>query len=101
MCRKCKCKNIDVLLIGQSGYCKACFLTTMNHKFRATLGKSKVIRHEDSVLVDYSTELNSTVLLHLLKAGMNESTRKRLMFKIAVLHIDGKIYKINILLFYI
>jgi len=90
LCRKCRCKNIDVLLIGQSGYCKTCFLTAINHKFRATIGKSKITR-TDSILIDYSTELNSTVLLHLLKAGMNESTCKKLMFKIAVLYIDGKI----------
>jgi len=86
-----KSGDIDVLLIGQSGYCKTCFLTAINHKFRATLGKSKIIRHGDSILIDHSTELNSSVLLHLLKAGMNESTRKKLMFKIAVLYIDGKI----------
>lgn len=88
LCRKCKCENADVLLTGQSGYCQACFLSVTNHKFRAALGKSKIIRHGDAILVDHSGELNSTVLLHLIKAGMSESAHKRLIFKSVVLYID-------------
>ncbi|EFN85786.1 UPF0432 protein C16orf84-like protein [Harpegnathos saltator] len=65
-----------------------CFLTVTNHKFRAALGKSKIIRHGDSVLVDHSGELNSTILLHMIKAGMSESTHKKFMFKTTVLYID-------------
>lgn len=85
-------KDVDILLIGQSGYCNTCFLIVTNHKFRAALGKSKIIRHGDSILVDHSGELNSTVLLHLIKAGMSESAHKKLIFKTTVLYIDGKSY---------
>ncbi|XP_014483247.1 PREDICTED: cytoplasmic tRNA 2-thiolation protein 2 [Dinoponera quadriceps] len=88
VCRKCRIKDVDVLLLGQNGYCNMCFLTATNHKFRAALGKSKIIRHGDSILVDHSGELNSTVLLHLIKTGMNESTHKKLIFKTTVLYID-------------
>ncbi|XP_029669813.1 cytoplasmic tRNA 2-thiolation protein 2-A [Formica exsecta] len=88
LCRKCRRENIDVLLIGQSGYCKTCFLTITNHKFRAALGKSKIIHHGDSILVDHSGELNSTVLLHLIKSGMSESAHKKIIFKTIVLYID-------------
>ncbi|XP_072744813.1 cytoplasmic tRNA 2-thiolation protein 2-A [Anoplolepis gracilipes] len=87
LCRKCKHKDIDVLLT-QSGYCKTCFLTVTSHKFRASLGKSKIIHRGDSILVDHSGELNSTVLLHLIKSGMSESTHKKLIFKTIVLYID-------------
>lgn len=96
LCRKCKCENTDVLLVGQSGYCKTCFLNVTNHKFRAALGKSKIIRHGDSILVDHSGELNSTVLLHLIKAGMSESVHKKLIFKTVVLYIDGKCHNSRI-----
>ncbi|XP_012526413.2 cytoplasmic tRNA 2-thiolation protein 2 isoform X2 [Monomorium pharaonis] len=93
LCRKCKCENADILLVGQSGYCKSCFLNVTNHKFRAALGKSKIIRPGDLILVDHTGELNSTVLLHLIKAGMSESTHKKLIFKTVVLYIDGKMSK--------
>lgn len=92
VCRKCRCKDVDILMNGQSGYCNICFLTVTNHKFRAALGKNKIIHRGDSILVDYSGELNSTVLLHLIKAGMSESTHKRLIFKTIVLYIEGKFY---------
>lgn len=96
LCRKCRCENADVLLVGQSGYCKTCFLNVTNHKFRAALGKSKIIRHGDSILVDHSGELNSTILLHLIKAGMSESAHKKLIFKTVVLYIDGKCHNLRI-----
>ncbi|KMQ91085.1 fatty-acid amide hydrolase 2, partial [Lasius niger] len=57
-------------------------------KFRASLGKSKIIHHGDSILVDHLGELNSTVLLHLIKSGMSESAHKKLIFKTIVLYID-------------
>nr|XP_012218136.1 PREDICTED: cytoplasmic tRNA 2-thiolation protein 2 isoform X2 [Linepithema humile] len=90
-CRKCRFEDVDVLLVGQSGYCKTCFLTVTNHKFRAALGKSKIIRHGDLILIDHSGELNATVLLHLIRAGMSESAHKKLIFKIIVLYIDDSV----------
>ncbi|KAL0132903.1 hypothetical protein PUN28_000556 [Cardiocondyla obscurior] len=90
LCRKCKCYNVDILLNGPSGYCTTCFLIVTSHKFRAALGKSKIIRHGDLVLVDHSGDLNSTVLLHLIKDGMSKSAHKKLIFKIIVLYIDEK-----------
>ncbi|XP_011872193.1 PREDICTED: cytoplasmic tRNA 2-thiolation protein 2 [Vollenhovia emeryi] len=91
LCRKCRCESVDVLLAGQSGYCNACFLTATSHKFRAALGKSKIIRRGDAILVDHSGELNSTVLLHLIKAGLSESTHKKIIFKTVVLYIDDNV----------
>ncbi|KYM96481.1 Cytoplasmic tRNA 2-thiolation protein 2 A [Cyphomyrmex costatus] len=95
LCRKCKHENANILLVGQSGYCKACFLNVTNHKFRAALGKSKIIRRGDKILINHSGELNSTVLLHLIKAGMSESAHKRLIFEIVILYVDDNMQKTN------
>ncbi|KYQ47920.1 Cytoplasmic tRNA 2-thiolation protein 2 [Trachymyrmex zeteki] len=95
LCRKCRCENADILLLGQSGYCKTCFLNVTNHKFRAALGKSKIIRHGEKILIDHSGELNSTVLLHLIKAGMSESAHKRLIFETIILYVDDNMQKTN------
>ncbi|KAG5315574.1 CTU2 protein, partial [Pseudoatta argentina] len=95
LCRKCRCENADILLLGQSGYCNTCFLNVTNHKFRAALGKSKIIRHGDKILIDHSGELNSTVLLHLIKAGMSESAHKRLIFEAVILYVDDNMQKTN------
>ena len=72
-------------------YCDNCFLVSATHKFRATLGKSKVVRPTDKILVAHSGSAGSMALLHLIRAGMHESVHKRLVFETKVMYIDGKI----------
>ncbi|XP_034946508.1 cytoplasmic tRNA 2-thiolation protein 2 [Chelonus insularis] len=87
-CRKCDVNTAAIRLRGKDFYCKDCFLIAVTHKFRATLGKSKIVKSSDIILVGYSGDPRSTTLLHLIKAGMHESVHKRLVFKIKVLFID-------------
>lgn len=59
------------------------------------LGKYKIVRPNDLVLVAHSGNASSTVLTHLIRKGMEEAAHKRLMFKCIVVHIDGnKIMKL-------
>ncbi|OAD58381.1 Cytoplasmic tRNA 2-thiolation protein 2 B, partial [Eufriesea mexicana] len=88
VCKKCGCQEAQISLKNKNKYCKMCFLTVLTHKFRATLGKSKLMQPSDSVLVAYSGKANSTVLLHLLKGNVNESVSKMLHFSFKVLYID-------------
>ncbi|XP_015584915.1 cytoplasmic tRNA 2-thiolation protein 2-A isoform X2 [Cephus cinctus] len=88
ICKKCANNKGNVILRGKDVYCKVCFLASSTHKFRATLGKSKIVRPTDSILIAHSGKAGSTALLHLIKAGMHESVHKRLIFKTTVLHID-------------
>ncbi|XP_015440220.1 PREDICTED: cytoplasmic tRNA 2-thiolation protein 2 [Dufourea novaeangliae] len=92
-CKKCKTQKTEVSLRGKYGYCKTCFLSVSMHKFKATLGKSKLLRPSDSVLIAHSGKANSTVLLHLIKDNMNESASKRLQFKCKILYIDDGMVK--------
>ncbi|XP_044013070.1 cytoplasmic tRNA 2-thiolation protein 2 [Aphidius gifuensis] len=87
-CLKCKTEKASVKLRGSDVYCNSCFLTSVTHKFRATLGKSKIVRRSDKVLVAYSGESGSVALLNLIRAGMHESVHKRLVFETHVVHID-------------
>ncbi|XP_012275888.1 cytoplasmic tRNA 2-thiolation protein 2 [Orussus abietinus] len=86
-CKKCSNKA-EILLRRKDSYCRDCFLMGATHKFRATLGKSKIVRPKDTVLVAYSGSEGSTALLHLIKAGMHELIHKRLVFKTIVVYID-------------
>ncbi|XP_012261021.2 cytoplasmic tRNA 2-thiolation protein 2-A [Athalia rosae] len=88
ICKKCNENKAEVLLRVKDAYCKTCFLAAATHKFRATVGKSKLVRPTDSILVGHSGKAGSTVLLHLIKAGMSEAVHKRLMYKTTVLYID-------------
>jgi cytoplasmic tRNA 2-thiolation protein 2 len=68
---------------------RECFLAAATHKFRASLGKSKIVRPRDHVLIAFSGSQASTALLHLVNAGLNEDSHKRLMFACSVVYIDG------------
>ncbi|KAG7204228.1 hypothetical protein KM043_002056 [Ampulex compressa] len=93
LCKKCGCQDIQVTLRGRNSYCQVCFLKLVTHKFRATMGKSKIIRRNDSVLIGCDGKANSIALLHLIKTAMNESTHKKLTINTTVLYIDDGIAK--------
>ncbi|XP_050427062.1 cytoplasmic tRNA 2-thiolation protein 2-A [Adelges cooleyi] len=90
-CRKCQIQNGNVVLRKKDVYCKDCFLTMVVHKFRATLGKSKLVRQNERVLICVSGSLCSVSLLHMVWSGLQQSTHKRLTFKPIVLHIDESV----------
>lgn len=69
---------------------RECFLKSTTHKFRATLGKSKIVRAGDAVLIAFSGSAASTALLNLVSVGLNEAVQKRLRFRPYVVFIDGK-----------
>lgn len=93
LCKKCKYQDASLLLRDKTGYCETCFLSVSMHKFRATLAKSRAICQNDSVLVGHSGKPNSTVLLHLIKIGSDQSVGKRLSFRCNHLYIDDGIVK--------
>lgn len=86
-CRKCQSKSI-IKLRGSDNYCNDCFEAYATHKFRGTLGKSKLVRPNDKILVGFSGSAGSVALLNLIRAGMQESVHKRLVFETQVIFID-------------
>jgi len=61
----------------------------VTHKFRATVGKSKLVNRGERVLVCVSGSQSSVSLLHMIWTGLQQSTYKRLTFNPVVLYIDG------------
>ncbi|CAG9770253.1 unnamed protein product [Ceutorhynchus assimilis] len=80
-CQKCKLETPIVLLRRKDSYCKDCFLSGTNHKFKSLLGKSKLLRPKDRVLVSYEVGHPSTALLHLIRSGLDLNTPKKLRFE--------------------
>ncbi|XP_078035651.1 cytosolic thiouridylase subunit 2 [Augochlora pura] len=93
LCAKCEFKEIQILSRSKCGYCKACFVSVLMHKFKATLGKSKSMHPTDSVLIAHSGKANSTALVQLIKDNANELASKRLRFKCKLLYIDDGMVK--------
>lgn len=89
-CNKCREETPILLLRHKDAYCKNCFLTGANHKFKALLGKSKLIRPNDRVLVSYEVGHPSTALLHMLRNGLDLNTQKKLRFEPVFIFIEGE-----------
>jgi len=87
-CRKCLIENGNVVLREKDVYCKNCFMPMVTHKFRAALGKSKLVNKGERTLVCVSGSLSSVSLLHLVWTGLQLSTHKRLTLDPVIVYID-------------
>nr|CAI5828937.1 unnamed protein product [Callosobruchus analis] len=89
-CNKCKTAEPQLVLRGKDAYCKGCFLEGVIHKFKSTLGKSKLIRPRDRVLIVYDDNDNSAALLHMTRNGLNLNTPKKLNFIPVIVFVEDK-----------
>ncbi|CAH1102564.1 unnamed protein product [Psylliodes chrysocephalus] len=94
-CNKCRVEKSCVVLRGKDAYCKNCFLIGTIHKFKASLGKYRLIQTNDRVLVWYKVGHPSTSLLHFLRSGLDLMAHKRLRFQPLILFIDDQ-YHLNV-----
>nr|CAH7720940.1 unnamed protein product [Callosobruchus chinensis] len=89
-CNKCKTAEPELVLRGKDAYCKGCFLEGATHKFKSTLGKSKLIRPRDRVLILYEDNENSIALLHMVRNGLDLNTPKKLNFIPVIVFIEDQ-----------
>ncbi|XP_044252778.1 cytoplasmic tRNA 2-thiolation protein 2 [Tribolium madens] len=87
-CNKCREAVPIVVLRSKDKYCRNCFLAGATHKFKATLGKHKLIRPNDRVLVVHKCGHPSTALLHFIRTGLDLETHKKLRFEPVVLFVE-------------
>ena len=53
ICKKCRVADSQLTLRKKDNYCSECFLAASKHKFRATLGKHKIMKLDERVLVSF------------------------------------------------
>lgn len=87
VCKTCG-EVAHLVLRKRDPYCKTCFIVSCTHKFRSTLGKSKLLKPGDRVLVAFSGGPSSAAMLQLLRDGFSEDTHKRLLFDPSLVYID-------------
>ena len=89
VCQKCKTERPVLTLRKKDVYCKACFLTNCNHKFRSTLGKNKAIKPKDRILVAFSGSQGSLAVLKLIRNSLeDENNPKKVNYTPHILIID-------------
>ncbi|XP_019391572.1 PREDICTED: cytoplasmic tRNA 2-thiolation protein 2 isoform X2 [Crocodylus porosus] len=87
-CMKCK-EGAPVLVIRVGdAFCKACFREYFVHKFRAMLGKNRVIFPGEKVLLALSGGPSSSSMLRQVQEGLSRETAKRLRFVPGVIYVD-------------
>ncbi|VVC87503.1 unnamed protein product [Leptidea sinapis] len=88
---KCKkCDSIGTLAIRKEYFfCDDCFLSYVNHKFRACIGKNTKIKPKDKALLCLSGGSSSIVLLDLVMNSVSLETHKKLRITPVLLHITG------------
>ncbi|XP_046375267.2 cytoplasmic tRNA 2-thiolation protein 2-A-like [Haliotis rufescens] len=88
VCMKCKDTKAVVVTRVNDALCRDCFIVYVVHKFRATIGKSHLIRDGEEILLAFSGGPCSSALLHLVQEGLSQRAHKRLRFKPSLVHID-------------
>ncbi|KAH9636537.1 hypothetical protein HF086_014798 [Spodoptera exigua] len=85
-CKKCYSPS-TVILRKKDYYCDNCFMLIINHKFRACLGKNKVLIPYENVMIGLSGGVGSTVLLDLVHHATSLENTKKLRISPFCLHL--------------
>ncbi|XP_067308043.1 cytoplasmic tRNA 2-thiolation protein 2 [Pseudorasbora parva] len=89
--RKCvKCKEGTAVLIIRvsDAFCRSCFKEYFIHKFRAMLGKNRVIFPQEKVLLAVSGGAASCSMLSQVLEGLSRDAPKKLRFMPGIIYID-------------
>ena len=76
LCKKCRTADAELTLRTKDRYCRPCFTVAVTHKFRATLAKNRVMRHNDNVLVAFDGGQCSVALMKLINSSLDEKNVK-------------------------
>ncbi|XP_043840138.1 cytoplasmic tRNA 2-thiolation protein 2 isoform X2 [Dromiciops gliroides] len=89
--QKCmKCKEGWPVLIIRAGdaFCKDCFKAYYIHKFRAMLGKNRLIFPGEKVLLAWSGGPSSSSMIWQVQEGLSRESAKRLRFVPGIIFVD-------------
>ncbi|CAB4006481.1 cytoplasmic tRNA 2-thiolation 2-A-like [Paramuricea clavata] len=88
-CMKCPEKAV-VHVRNNDPFCRTCFLDYIVHKFRATIGKARVIHQGERVLLAVSGGSASSTMLDLVIEGLSKAAVKKHRFQPGVVHVDDE-----------
>ncbi|XP_043937640.1 cytoplasmic tRNA 2-thiolation protein 2 isoform X2 [Protopterus annectens] len=87
-CMRCKEGAAVVIIRVGDAFCKDCFKDYFVHKFRAMLGKNRLIYPGEKVLLALSGGAASSALLRQVQEGLSREAPKKLRFIPGIVHID-------------
>ncbi|XP_056250763.1 cytoplasmic tRNA 2-thiolation protein 2 [Seriola aureovittata] len=87
-CVKCKEASAAVVIRAGDTYCRGCFKEYFIHKFRAMLGKNRIIFPGEKVLLAVSGGSSSSSMLSQVQEGLSQNAHKKLRFLPGIVYID-------------
>uniref|UniRef100_A0A8P4G359 Cytoplasmic tRNA 2-thiolation protein 2 n=1 Tax=Dicentrarchus labrax TaxID=13489 RepID=A0A8P4G359_DICLA len=87
-CVKCKEATAAVVIRVGDTYCRGCFKEYFIHKFRAMLGKNRIIFPGEKVLLAVSGGPSSCSMLSQVQEGLSQNAHKKLRFLPGIVYID-------------
>ncbi|XP_030297737.1 cytoplasmic tRNA 2-thiolation protein 2 [Sparus aurata] len=87
-CVKCKEATAAVVIRARDVYCRGCFKEYFIHKFRAMLGKNRIIFPGEKVLLAVSGGPSSCSMLSQVQEGLSQNAHKKLRFLPGIIYID-------------
>ncbi|XP_055373227.1 cytoplasmic tRNA 2-thiolation protein 2 [Condylostylus longicornis] len=88
VCKKCNQNLAAVKIQFRDAECQNCFLMNVRHKFRATLGSSKLIPKDSEILILFDGSNASIVLADMLHYAQTQNNFKKLHCSTKLLYID-------------
>lgn len=91
VCRRCG-SNPFIILDKVHVECKSCFVESCSKKFRSTIGKTRLLRNNDPILVGYSGGPSSRALLELLNDSINiTASHRQQKFRPSIIYVDTQL----------
>ncbi|KAM4615349.1 cytoplasmic tRNA 2-thiolation protein 2 isoform 2-T2 [Polymixia lowei] len=87
-CVKCKEAPAAVVIKPGDAFCRGCFKDYFIHKFRAMLGKNRIIFPGEKVLLAVSGGPSSSAMLNQVQEGLSQNAHKKLRFIPGIVYID-------------
>lgn len=88
ICKKCNERTVAVKLNLKDAQCEPCFFQYVRHKFRATMGQSKMIQRGAKVLLAFDGTLEACVMLDMIRYAVSQEQFKRLSLESYAVYID-------------
>ncbi|XP_053664379.1 cytoplasmic tRNA 2-thiolation protein 2 [Anopheles marshallii] len=88
LCRKCNTEMAVLKLNLKEPQCRVCFLNYVRHKFRASLGSTKIVRRGSRVLVIFTGAAENVTLLDMIRFGLEQDSFKQLRIVPILLYVD-------------
>lgn len=89
LCKKCNEDPVVVKLSNKDAQCKKCFMNYARHKFRATLGCTKIVKKNSKILLVIDGNPESLVMADMVKYGVDDNFTRKLYVDVkGVLYLD-------------